>query len=171
MSRPIRAELVLERDSLLLEGAADLGAELLDAIEVELERSGLEDACRWTRALATLDPRRRRDVREFVIVTHRRVPDLSYWVGCRAAGIHLEVLTLTALSPSWLKRRLSSMAFAGEWWRFSMPRGLAQEEAVRIWLTTLHEIVGGAAKALLRQLAGGGATIVPATRDPLGEWT
>lgn len=171
MSRPIRADLILERDSLLLEGAADHGAELLDAIEVELERCGLDGSSRWTRRFATLDPRRRRDVREFLIVNHRWVPDLSYWVGCRAAGIHLEVLTLTTLSPSWLKRRLSSLAFAGEWWRLSMPHGLAQEEAVRIWLTMLHEIVGGSAKALLRQLAGGGATIVPVTRDPLGEWT
>ncbi len=171
MSGPIRAELVLERDSLLLEGAADLGAELLDAIEVALERCGLDESSRWTRALAALDPRRRLDVREFLVVTHRRVPDLSYWVGCRAAGIHLEVLTLTALSPSWLKRRVSSLAFAGEWWRLSMPHGLAQEEAVRIWLTTLHEVVGGSAKALLRQLAGGGATLIPAARDPLGEWT
>jgi len=171
MSRPIRADLILERDSLLLEGAADLGAELLDAIEVELERCGLDGSSRWTRGLASLDPRRRRDVREFLIVTHRCVPDLSYWVGCRAAGIHLEVLTLTALSPSWFKRRLSSLVFAGEWWRLSMPHGLAQEEAVRIWLTMLHEIVGGSAKALLRQLAGGGATIVPVNRDPLGEWT
>lgn len=99
MSRPIRAELVLERDSLLLEGAADLGAELLDAIEVELERCGSRRLVPVDAQLATLDPRRRRDVREFLIVTHRWVPDLSYWVGCRAAGIHLEVLTLTALSP------------------------------------------------------------------------
>jgi hypothetical protein len=170
VSRSIRAERILERDSLLLEGVADLGGELLDSIEVELERCGLEDSSRWTRALASLDPRRRRDVREFLIVTHRRVPDLSHWIGCRPAGIHLEVLTLPALSPSWIKRRASSLVFGGEWWRLSMPHGLAQEEAVRIWLTTLHEVVSGSAKAMLRQLAGGGATIVPANRDPLGEW-
>ena len=170
MSPRVRAEMVIERDSLLLEGAADLGDEMLDAIEIELERCGLEDTSQWTRALASLDTRRRRDVREFIVVTHRMLPDLAHWVGCRPAGIHLEVLTLTAISPSWIKRRASSLVFAGEWWRLSMPRGLAQEEAVRIWLTTLHEVVGESAKAMLRQLAGGGATIVPATRDPLGEW-
>jgi hypothetical protein len=162
--------MVLERDSLLLDGAADHAGELMDAIEVELERCGLDETSRWTRVLTSLDPRHRGDQSEFLIVTHRWVPDLSYWVGCRAAGIHLEALTLTALTPSWLKRRFSSLVFAGEWWRISMPHGLAQEEAVRTWLTTLHEVVGGSAKALLRQLAGGRAAVVPAARDPLAEW-
>ena len=169
MSTRIRADMVLERDSLLLDGAADLAGELLDMIEVELERCGLEATSRWRRALAALDPRRRRDVREFIVVSHRGLPDLSHWIACRPAGIHLEVLTMTAVAPSWFKRRLAGLVFAGEWWRLSMPRGVAQEEAIRIWLTTLHEVVSGSAKTLLRQLAGC-AAIVPATRDPLGEW-
>jgi hypothetical protein len=162
--------MVLERDALLLDGAADHAGELLDSIEVELERCGLDETSRWTRVLASLDPQRRREVREFLVATHRWVPDLAHWIGCHPAGVHLEVLTLTALSPPWVKRCASSLMFAGEWWRISMPHGLAQEEAVRIWLSTLHAVVGGSAKALMRRLAGAGTAIVPVTRDPLGEW-
>ena len=169
MSKRVRADMVLERDSLLLDGAADFAGELLDAIEVELERCGLEESSRWTRVLARLDPIRRHDIREFVVVSHRGLPDLSHWIGCQPAGVHLEVLTMTAIAPSWIRRRVAGFVFGGEWWRLSMPHGVAQEEAVRIWLTTLHEVVSGSAKTLLRQLAGG-AAIVPATRDPLGEW-
>jgi hypothetical protein len=166
----LRADRVLERDSLLLDGAADLADELLDAIEAELERYGLESTSRWTRVLASLAPRGRQEVREFLVVNHRGLKDLAHWVGCRPAGIHLEVLMMTTISPSWFKRRLSALLFAGEWWRLSMPRGLAQEEAIRIWLTALHEAVSGSAKTLVRQLAGANVAIVPAAHDPLGEW-
>ena len=170
MSPRIRTDMVLERDSLLLDGAADHGGELLDMIENEIERIGLDETSGWSRELAWLEPDRRHEPREFVVVTHQRFPDLLHWIGCRPVGIHLEILTMTTVMPSWLKRRCASALFAGEWWRWSLPRGLSQEEEIRIWLTALHEVVGGSAKSLLRQLAGGGPTIAPATRDPLAEW-
>jgi hypothetical protein len=169
MSR-LQLDMILERDSLLLDGVGDHAAELLDIIEMELERCGLDETSRWTRALERLDRRGRPDVREFIVVTHRGLPELAHWISCRPTGIHLEVLTMTVIASSEIKRRLAAPLFDGEWWRFSMPRGLAQEEAIRIWLTTLHEVVGGSAKALMRRLAGGNAAIAPAARDPLAEW-
>ncbi len=99
----------------------DLGGELLDAIEVELERVLDRRVVGGPRG-ASLDPATRRDVREFLIVTHRWVPDLSHWIGCRPAGIHLEVLTLTAMSPSWLKRRSSSLRLRRVSGGVSMPQ-------------------------------------------------
>lgn len=170
MSRQIRTDMVLERDSMLLDGVADHGGELLDAIEAEMERTGLDGTSRWSRMLAWLEPDRRDDPREFVVVTHQRFPDLRHWIGCRPVGIHLEVLTMTAVLPSWLKRQAASVLFAGEWWRWSLPRGLSQEEEIRTWLTALQEITSGSAKGLLRRLAGGNATFAPAARDVLAEW-
>jgi hypothetical protein len=63
-----------------------------------------------------------------------------------------------------------SLLCRGEWWRWSLPHGLAQEEEVRTWLTLLHEITGSSAKALVRRLAGGNAILAPAARDVLAEW-
>ena len=168
MSRRIRTDMALERDSFLLDGAADHAGDLLDAIEVEMERVGLEGTSRWSRVLAWLEPDRQGDTREFVVVTHRRFPDLRHWIGCRPMGIHLELLTMTAVMPSWLKRRFVSLLFRGEWWRWSLPHGLSQEEEIRTWLTQLHEITSGSAKTLVRRLAGANATLAPAARDPLG---
>jgi hypothetical protein len=162
--------MVLERDSLLLDGAADHGGELLDTIETEMERIGLDGTSEWSRMLARLGRDQRDDPREFVVVTHQRFPDVRHWIGCRPVGIHLEILTMTAVMPSWLKRRCASVVFAGEWWRWSLPRGLSQEEEIRTWLTALREVTSGSAKGLLRRLAGANATFAPAARDALAEW-
>lgn len=170
MTTRIRTDMALERDSFLLDGAADHAGDLLDAIEIEMERIGLDGTSRWSQVLAWLEPDRRGDAREFVVVIHRRFPDLRHWIGCRPMGIHLEVLTMTAVMPSWLKRRLASLLFRGEWWRWSLPRGLSQEEEIRTWLTLLHEITSGSAKNLVRRLAGANATLAPAARDVLAEW-
>jgi len=170
MSTRIRSDSVIERGSLVLEGAAEQAGELMDAIETEFERVGLEETSRWTRVLAWLEPGRRGHAREFVVVRHRGFPDLRHWIGCRPIGIHLEVLTMTAVTPSWPKRQLVSLLCSGEWWRWSLPRGLSQEEEIRTWLTLLHEITSGSAKELVRRLAGENATLAPATRDALAEW-
>jgi hypothetical protein len=170
MSTCIRSESVIERGSLVLEGAAEQADEFMDAVVTELERVGMDETSRWTRVLAWLEPSRRVHAREFVVVTHRGFPDLRHWIGCRPVGIHLEVLTMTAIAPPWPKRRLVSLLCGGEWWRWSLPRGLAQEEEVRTWLTLLHEITSGSAKGLVRRLAGGDAILAPAARDVLAEW-
>ena len=170
MSTRIRSDSVIERDSLVLEGAAEYVDEFMDAIEAEIERVGLDATSRWTRVLAWLEPDRRARAREFMVVTHRGFPDLRHWIGCQPAGIHLEVLTMTAIIPSWPKRKLVSLLCGGEWWRWSLPRGLSQEEEIRTWLTLLHQITSGAAKELVRRLGGGTATIAPAARDVLAEW-
>ena len=170
MSACIRSESVIERGSLVLEGAAEQGDEFMAAIETEIERVGLEETSRWTRVLAWLEPSRRVRAREFVVVTHRRFPDLQHWIGCRSVGIHLEVLTMTSITPSWPKRQLVSLLCRGEWWRWSLPHGLAQEEEIRTWLTLLHEITNRSAKELVRRLAGGNAILAPAARDVLAEW-
>jgi hypothetical protein len=75
-----------------------------------------------------------------------------------------------AITPSWPKRRLASLFCGGEWWRWSLPHGLAQEEEIRTWLTLLHEITSVSARELVRRIAGGNAALAPPARDVLVEW-
>ena len=170
MTMRIRTESVIERSSLVLEGAADHTDELVDAIEIEFDRVGLAETSRWTRTRAWLQSGRPVDARWFIHVTHRRFTDLRHWVGCRPAGIHLEVLTMTAIMPSWPKRRMAMLLCRGEWWRWSLPRGLSPEKDIRTWLTLLNEITSASAKNLVRRLAGGGVALAPVARDVLAEW-
>jgi len=71
LMRPIRAELVLERDSLLLEGAADLGASSSTRSRWSSNACACDDSSPVARALATLDPR---PPPRHVRVPHRDAP-------------------------------------------------------------------------------------------------
>jgi hypothetical protein len=168
MIHRLRQEAVIERHALLIERASAHALVFLGAVATRFDRSDLPGgrAARVSVCLGSW----RATPREMVALRSTDQPDVSCYVGARPAGVHLEVLQLVAIEPSWLKRTLASIRTGGAWWAWSLPRGLSSDEELRTFLTIAHAAVDTAARALATRLAGRVSPLDDESRSALDEW-
>jgi hypothetical protein len=104
--------------------------------------------------------------REFVVVRHLSFGDVRYYVGTRAVGRDLEVLSVIAAEPAWLKHLAARVLSRGAWWSWSLPTGIERSEELRSFLTLVEAAVLEVAKRVVTRATdatgklGGGNTSV-----------
>lgn len=168
MTRSVRPDFIWDRSSLLIERAGRHSHGFLIGVRRRLVGSrlpGLEVGHEPLRFGGWFTP-----AYPAVILRLERLGDVHTYVRARAAGVHLEVLVLTAVEPGWLKRSSASLFARGAWWSWSLPHAVTGQEELRTFLTLVDTTVRVAARNLAARLAPTGR-VLPAERGTaLDEW-
>lgn len=136
----LRKDHIVATRSLVVEGGAEHGDELLEAIQARLERAELQET-RWAVRDRAIGSGWFAPGEPWLVIEHRRIRDIRHYVRCRPVGVHLEVLHLTAIEPPLWKCAAAVVLKGGAWWSWSIPDGTSAEADLRSWLTVVSHVV------------------------------
>ena len=102
MAVKLKEETILNRWSMLVDGAAARGNELLDDIQARLEEARIPGRCEWSVDEVESGGFFSKTKREFLIVRLDQFPDYRNYIGARSYGSHLDCcqfLTVKGITP------------------------------------------------------------------------
>ena len=167
-TQSVRSDAIWERSSLVVEQAARYTRRFQRQMERRLRAArinGMTVTCEPVR----IGERFTSEART-LLVRSDRFRDLRVLVVARPAGVHLEVLFVTALQPGWLKRTVAGLVSRGAWWAWSLPGGISRQEELRTLLTVIETAVQSVARRLAARAAGPDGLLPPEHGSVLEEW-
>lgn len=170
MAVKLKEETILNRWSMLVDGAAARGNELLDDIQARLEEARIPGKCEWSVDEVESGGFFSKTKREFLIVRLDQFPDYRNYIGARSYGSHLDCCRFLTVEPGFLKRQLAQAITGGDDRLLSTPRNLLVEQDLSAWATVVHHCVLDGMKALYTKLGQDPAGIRRETKGFLQVW-
>ncbi|HTP24986.1 MAG TPA: hypothetical protein VMK12_04920 [Anaeromyxobacteraceae bacterium] len=170
MAVKLKEETILNQWSMLIDGAAARGNEVLDAIQSRLKAARIPGNCEWSVEEVESGGMFSKTKREFLIVRLDQFSDYRNYVGVRPYGAHLDCCRFLTVEPGFLKRQLSQAITGGEDRLLSSPKNLLVEQDLTAWVTVVHHCVLDGVKAMLAKLGQDPAGIRRETRGFLQVW-
>ena len=170
MAVKLKEETILNQWSMLIDGAAARGTEVLDDIQSRLRSAQVPGNCKWSVEEVESGGMFSKARREFLIVRVDQFSDYRIYVGVRAYGTHLDCCRFVTVEPGFLKRQLSEAITGGEDRLLSTPKNLLVEQDLTAWVTVVHHCVLDAVKALMSKSGQDPAGIRRETKGFLQVW-
>jgi len=149
MAVKLKDETILNQWSMLIDGAAARGNEVLDDIQARLTAARIPGNCAWDVEEVESGGMFSKTKREFLIVRLDQFSDYRNYVGVRAYGTHLDCCRFLTVEPGFLKRQLSQAITGGSDQLLSTPKNLLVEQDLTAWVSVVHHAVLDAVKALM----------------------
>jgi hypothetical protein len=170
MAVKLKEETILNQWSMLIDGAAGRGNEVLDSIQFHLEAARIPGNCQWSVDEVESGGFLSKTRREFLIVRLDQFSDYRNYVGVRAYGTHLDCCRFLTVEPGFFKRQISQAITGGEDRLLSTPKNLLVEQDLSAWVTVVHHAVLDAVKSLYAKLGQDPAGIRRETKGFLQVW-
>ena len=170
MAVKLKDETILNQWSMLIDGAAARGNEVLDSIKFHLEAARIPGNCHWSVDEVESGGFLSKTRREFMIVRLDQFSDYRNYIGVRAYGSHLDCCRFLTVEPGFLKRQLSQAITGGSDQLLSTPKNLLVEQDLSAWATVVHHAVLDAVKSLYAKLGHDPAGIRHETKGFLQVW-
>lgn len=170
MAVKLKEETVLNQWSMLVDGAAGRGNEVLDEIQSRLTAARIPGNCEWSVEEVESGGMFSKTKREFLIVRLDQFSDYRNYVGVRPYGTHLDCCRFLTVEPGFFKRELSKAMTNGEGNALSVPKNLLVEQDLHAWVTVVHHCVLDGVKALYQKLGQDPSGIRRETKGFLQVW-
>lgn len=170
MAVKLKDEAILNQWSMLVDGAAKRGNEVLDDIQSRLSAARIPGDCDWSIEEVESGGMFSKTRREFLIVKLDQFSDYRNYIGVRAYGTHLDCCRFLTVEPGFLKRQMSQALTGGESRAFSVPKNLLVEQDLHAWVTVVHHAVLDGVKALYTKLGQDPSGIRRETKGFLQVW-
>lgn len=149
MAVKLKDEAILNQWSMLIDGAAARGSEVLDDIQARLAAARIPGNCTWSLEEAESGGVFSKTRREFLVVRIDQFSDYRNYIGVRAYGTNLDCCRFLTVEPGFLKKQLSQAIAPGEDRLLSGPKNLLVEQDLTAWVTVVHHCVLDAVRALM----------------------
>ena len=149
MAVKLKDETILNQWSMLIDGAAARGNEVLDDIQARLTAARIPGNCAWDVEEVESGGMFSKTKREFLIVRLDQFSDYRNYISVRAYGTHLDCCRFLTVEPGFLKRQLSQAITGGSDQLLSTPKNLLIEQDLTAWVSVVHHAVLDAVKALM----------------------
>ena len=171
MAVKLKDEAILNQWSMLVDGAAQRGHEVLDDIQARLTAARIPGNCQWSVEEVESGGFMSKTRREFLIVRLDQFSDYRNYVGVRPYGTHLDCCRFLTVEPGFFKRQLAqALSPTVDGRAFSGPKNLLVEQDLHAWVTVVHHCVLDAVKALLTKVGQDPAGIRRDTKGFLEVW-
>lgn len=170
MAVKLKDETILNQWSMLVDGAAARGHEVLDDIRERLKRAAIPGNCTWDVEEVESGGMFSKTRREFLIVKLDQFPDYRTYIGVRPYGTHLDCCRFLTVEPGFLKRQLSQAIMPGKDTLLSGPTNLLVEQDLNAWVTVVHHAVLDSVKALMGKFGQDPAGLRRETKGFLQVW-
>ncbi len=170
MAVKLKEETVLNQWSMLVDGAAARGNEVLDDIESRLAAAQIPGNCEWSVEEVESGGMFSKTKREFLIVRLDQFSDYRTYVGVRPYGTHLDCCRFLTVEPGFFKRQVSQAIAPGQDTLLSGPKNLLVEQDLHAWVTVVHHCVLDGVKALYQKLGQDPSGIRRETKGFLQVW-
>ncbi len=170
MAVALKEETILNQWSMLVDGAASRGSEVLDDIRSRLSAAKIPGRCTWSVEEVENGGMFSKVRREFLIVRTEQFSDYRNYVGVRAYGTHLDLCRFLTVEPGFFKRELSKAITGGEDRLLSTPKNTLLEQDLSAWVTVVHHCVLDAVKALMTRVGQDPAGIQRESKGFLQVW-
>lgn len=170
MAVKLKDEAILNQWSMLVDGAAQRGNEVLDDIQSRLTAARIPGKCEWSLDEVESGGMFSKTKREFLIIRLDQFSDYRNYVSVRPYGTHLDCCRFLTVEPGFLKRQLSQAITGGEDRALSVPKNLLVEQDLSAWVTVVHHAVIDAVKDLYSKLGQDPAGIRRETKGFLQVW-
>ncbi len=170
MAVTLKEETILNQWSMLVDGAAARGSEVLDDIQARLQAARIPGNCSWSLEEVQNGGMFSKVRREFLIVRTDQFADHRNYVGVRPYGSNLDLCRFFTVEPGFLKRQLSKAITGGEDGLLSTPKNILTEQDLSAWVTVVHHCVLDAVKALLSKVGQDPAGLRRETKGFLQVW-
>ncbi len=170
MAVTLKEETILTQWSMLIDGAAQRGHEVLDDIQARLKAARIPGDCEWSLEEVQNGGMFNKVRREFLIVRLKQFSDYRIYVGVRPYGAHLDCCRFVTVEPGFFKRELSKAITGGEDRLLSTPKNILIEQDLSAWVTVVHHCVLDAIKALMSKVGQDPAGLRRETKGFLQVW-
>jgi hypothetical protein len=170
MAVKLKDETILNQWSMIIDGAAARGNEVLDSIKFHLAAAQIPGSCQWSVEEVESGGFLSKTKREFLIVRLDQFSDYRNYIGVRAYGTHLDCCRFLTVEPGFFKRQLSQAIAPGEDRLLSAPKNLLVEQDLQAWVTVVHHCVLDAVKGLMQKVGQDPAGIRRETKGFLQVW-
>lgn len=169
MTVTIKEETILNQWSMIVEGTADRGEDVLRAILAHLKDARLPEGCSCHKDTVQSGGWMSKVKREFLICENESFKDYRVYIGVRAYGANLDVCRFVTVEPGFMKQ-LMSQQMAGDAYALSGPRNILVEQDLKAWLTVVHHAVIDAVDDLFSDLKRDRSKIRRESRGILEIW-
>lgn len=149
MAVKLKDETILNRWSMLVDGAAARGNEVLDEIQSRLTAARIPGNCTWSVEEVESGGMFSKTKREFLIVRIDQFSDYRNYIGVRPYGTHLDCCRFLTVEPGFFKKQISQAIAPGQDTLFSGPKNLLVEQDLTAWATVVHHATLDAVKSLM----------------------